>query len=584
MKSHVVTALLAVMAAMPLSGEASILRIAVQHRVGDAPLMLDSLRYANGAGETFSVTRLSYLISGLALRRADGSWFEVADSTAWMNAATHRVTTRFEGIIPDQYQALRFRVGLDKTANASDPAQRAPDHPLNPNLNGLHWSWQGGYIFMALEGMWRRGNDQPKGFALHLARDPFLTEVTIEKRIDLRKDAEELLILDVAAIFSGAKKISFEKDGTTTHSKDGDPLAVAMRDNLSKAWSIRADVIAPTVIEAVKPRPKPLYMPAKLTPYRFEMAAYFPMPDLPPDNPLLEERVALGDKLFHDNALSLDGTVSCSSCHVTAAALSDPRRFSIGIRAQSGNRNGMAIFNMAWKREFFWDGRAPSLRAQTLMPIQDPREMGETPDGVVAKLRASKDYAGAFERAFGSPEITSEKIGLALENFVLTLTSFDSKFDRSQRGVEKLTADEERGFLLFMTEREPRLGSMGADCFHCHGGALFTDHQFRNNGLAIDEADLGRAKVTKAAIDRGAFATPSLRNVALTAPYMHDGRFATLEEVIDHYSEGVKRTDTLDPNLAKHPDGGLHLSADDKRCLVAFLRTLSDGKFASQKP
>lgn len=569
--------------ALAMQTEASVLRLAVQHRFGDAPLLLDSLRYENGAGETCSITRLSYLISGVSLRRADGSWYEVPDSIAWVNAASHRATMKVEGVLPDQYQALRFHCGLDKATNASDPATRPPEHPLNPNLNGLHWSWQGGYIFMALEGMWRKGNDQPKGYALHLARDPFLTEVTIEKPVDLRGDAEELVMLDVGAILGGAKKISFEKDGTTTHSKDGDPLALAMKENLSKAFSIRSTAAVPSAPDVVKARPKPLYMPARFTPFRFQMAAYFPMPDLPPDNPLLEERVALGDKLFHDGALSLDGTVSCSSCHVTGAALSDPRRFSIGIRAQSGNRNGMVIFNMAWKREFFWDGRAPSLRAQTLMPIQDSREMGETLDNVVGKLGAMKDYGEAFERAFGSPEITAEKVGLALENFVLTLTSHDSKFDRAQRGVEKLSADEQRGFELFMTEREPRLGSMGADCFHCHGGALFTDHQFRNNGLAIVEGDLGRYKVTKAAIDRGAFATPSLRNVALTAPYMHDGRFATLEEVIDHYSEGVKRTDTLDPNLAKHPDGGLHLSADDKRALVAFLRSLTDSQFVTTK-
>lgn len=561
--------------------EASTLRLAVQHRVGDQPLTLDSLRYENRAGESFSVTRLSYLLSGVALKRADGSWLEMPDSVAWLSAATHRVTARFDGVVPDRYQALRFRVGLDKKTNETDPATRPPEHPLNPNLNGLHWSWQGGYIFMALEGLWRRGTEQPKGYALHLARDPFLTEVTIERAIDLSKDAEELIILDVAGVLGAVKSMSFEKDGTTTHSKDGDPLAIAMKENLAKSFSIRGDALPAIAADTSRPKLKPLYMPAKVTPYRFQMAAYFPMPDLPMDNPLIEERVSLGDRLFHDNALSLDGTVSCSSCHMTNSAMSDPRRFSIGLRAQSGNRNGMGIFNMAWKREFFWDGRAPSLRAQTLMPIQDPREMGETLDGVVAKLGASKDYGDAFEQAFGSREITAEKIGLALENFVLTLTSFDSKFDRSQRGEEKLTDDEQRGFMLFMTEREPRLGSMGADCFHCHGGALFTDHQFRNNGLVIDEADLGRYKVTKAAIDRGAFATPSLRNVALTAPYMHDGRFATLEEVIDHYSEGVKRTDTLDPNLAKHPDGGLHLSPEDKRCLLAFLRTLSDPKFVT---
>lgn len=560
---------------------ASVLRLGVQHRVGDSPLSLDSLRYENKAGERFSISRLSYLISGVSLRKADGIWVDVPESIAWLNSATHRVTARFDKVPPDRYMALRFHIGLDKKTNETDPATRPPEHPLNPNLNGLHWSWQGGYIFMALEGLWRKGNEPPKGYALHLARDPFLTEVTIERDFDLRSDAEELVVLDVAAILGSEKSISFEKDGTTTHSKDGDPLAIAMHKNLAKAFSIRSGSNPPLALEPSKPRLKPLFLPTKVTPFRFQMAAYFPMPDLPMDNPLIEERVALGDKLFHDSTLSLDGTVSCSSCHATGAAMSDPRRFSIGIRAQSGNRNGMGIFNMAWKREFFWDGRAPSLRAQTLMPIQDPREMGETLDGVVAKLSASKDYGDAFERAFGSRKVTPEKLGLALENFVLTLTSFDSKFDRSQRGEEKLTDEEQRGFLLFMTEREPRLGSMGADCFHCHGGALFTDHQFRNNGLAVNEEDLGRAKVTKASIDRGAFATPSLRNVALTAPYMHDGRFATLEEVIDHYSEGVKRTDTLDPNLAKHPDGGLNFSAEDKRALVAFLKTLSDPKFAT---
>jgi cytochrome c peroxidase len=164
---------------------------------------------------------------------------------------------------------------------------------------------------------------------------------------------------------------------------------------------------------------------------------------------------------------------------------------------------------------------------------------------------------------------------------MLTLTSHDSRFDRAQRGLETLSAEEQRGFELFMTEREPRMGSLGGDCFHCHGGALFTDHQFRNNGLEITEADLGRFKVTKAGIDRGAFATPGLRNVALTAPYMHDGRFTTLEQVLDHYSVGVHRTDTLDPNLAKHPNGGLHLTMDDKKSIIAFLKTLTDAGFVS---
>ena len=184
-----------------------------------------------------------------------------------------------------------------------------------------------------------------------------------------------------------------------------------------------------------------------------------------------------------------------------------------------------------------------------------------------------------FAAAFGSPQITAEKIGLALEQFVLTLTSFDSKFDRAMGGQAKLAADEQRGFELFMTEYEPRTGQFGADCFHCHGGANFSTHGFANNGLDADFKDSGRYEVTKKAGDKGKFAVPSLRNVALTAPYMHDGRFPTLEEVVEHYSRGVKRSTTLDPNLAKHPAGGLNLSAADKAALVAFLKTLTDERY-----
>ena len=192
------------------------------------------------------------------------------------------------------------------------------------------------------------------------------------------------------------------------------------------------------------------------------------------------------------------------------------------------------------------------------------------------------DYPALFTEAFGSPEITAEKISLALEQFVLTLTSFDSKFDRALRGEAKFTQPEQRGFELFMTEYEPRSGRFGADCFHCHGGALFSDHQFHNNGLDAVPLDLGRFLVTTNAGDRGKFSTPSLRNIALTAPYMHDGRFKTLEEVVEHYSTGLKRSATLDPNLAKHPDGGVRLMVEDQRALVAFLNTLTDEKFGAQ--
>ena len=165
----------------------------------------------------------------------------------------------------------------------------------------------------------------------------------------------------------------------------------------------------------------------------------------------------------------------------------------------------------------------------------------------------------------------------------MTRTSFDSKFDRVLQGKAQFTEEEQRGFTLFATEYDPRREQFGADCFHCHGGPLFQSQAFANNGLDSEFKDLGRAKITGKDSDRGKFATPSLRNVELTAPYMHDGRFKTLEDVVEHYSTGVKRSGTLDPNLAKHPDGGVPLKAEEKRALVAFLKTLTDEKYGGVK-
>jgi cytochrome c peroxidase len=206
------------------------------------------------------------------------------------------------------------------------------------------------------------------------------------------------------------------------------------------------------------------------------------------------------------------------------------------------------------------------------MPIIDPLEMDETLENVVAKLAADPAYPPLFRAAFGSGEITPENIGLALENFLLTRVSFSSKFDRFFAGLETLTAQEKRGFELFFTESEPRMGRLGADCFHCHGGANFTDHSFHNNGLKSND-DRGLEAFTGLATDRHKFSTPSLRNISRTAPYMHDGRFATLEEVIEHYNAPPTRSTTLDPNLAKHPQG-LGLNEEDNAALIEFLKTL----------
>ena len=554
---------------------AASLEITVEPVFNGEPLRLDSLRYENAAGETLSFTRLSYLVSGIAIERDDGQWVEIPDSTAWMDAASKRNSVLLENVPEGSYRALRFHIGPDAVANAADVSQIPANHPLNPNLNGLHWSWQGGYIFMAVEGHFRTGNAEPKGYAHHLARDPNRTRINLNAPLDLKNDAGVLIRFDLATLFNAPRPLSFEKDGTATHSREGDPVSAALVSNLRGAFSVGK--VASSVQNVIKPPPvTPIDLPEAYTPYRFTMSRIFPIPDLPRDNPLINERVSLGEKLFHEKSLSRDGTISCATCHQADAAFTDRLPVSNGIEKRKGDRNAMPLFNLAWKHEFFWDGRAKSIREQVLMPIQDHDEMDESLDRICEKLTASTEYPALFRAAFRSPGISAEKISLALEQFLLTLGAHDAKIDRAFGGKATLTDEEKRGFELFMTESEPRTGQFGADCFHCHGGALFTDHQFHNNGL--DGSDPGRSKVTNLPGDEGKFSTPSLRNVALTAPYMHDGRFATLEQVVEHYSSGIHRSATLDPNLAKHPEKGLNLNTADKAALVAFLKTLTDEK------
>jgi len=321
-----------------------------------------------------------------------------------------------------------------------------------------------------------------------------------------------------------------------------------------------------------------------LTPYELNYGS-FPPPQLPADNELTKEKVKLGKMLFYDKKLSNDLTLSCASCHKQEDAFNDIRKFSIGTAGLPGGRQAMAIFNMAWHRAgFFWDGRAPLLRDQALLPIQDPLEMNETLENVIVKLDAEEIYKNQFTRAFGSEEITSEKIGLAMEQFMLTILSMDSKYDQVESGKGSYTAAEQKGKDLFFKEyNEFFPNESGADCAHCHGGANLDNSQFMNNGLDTDAefTDLGRAKVTKDPKDNAKFKVPSLRNIELTPPYMHDGRFATLEEVIDHYNNEIDSSSTLDRALLATRSTGLRLSDEDKRNLIAFLKTLTDASLAN---
>ena len=561
---------------------ASDLRVDFVPRFNGVPLVFDSLANQTAGGQKISVTRLDFLLSDVALRRADGTWIEQKNWFAFIGARDGKTNFTLENIPGGNYDRIRFHIGLEPAINHGDAAQWPADHPLNPEVDHLYWGWSKEYVFLALEGGWQNGTRQ-SGFSYHLATDRQLMTVELPVALDLNSDRELQIALDAGKIFATPNQIELSDSSDTSHSRTNDLLAGQIRQNVESAFA--ADGVREfSPIAELTSGTNHIEIASDATPYRFTFADYFPRPDLPLDNPLTGEGVVLGSRLFFDRRLSAGNSESCATCHNPRLAFSQPRRFSRGVDGDIGTRNAMALENLAWKDSFFWDGRAATLREQVLQPIQNPIEMHESLSTAVAKISADKDYHRLFANAFGSPEITSDKIARALEQFLLVQVSFDSKFDHVMNGAAKFTDEEARGYILFNTEYDPYHGQYGADCFHCHGGPMLQSQSFANNGLDSAFRDLGRFNVTKRAGDDGKFAVPSLRNVAVTAPYMHDGRFQTLDQVVEHYCTGMKRSPTLDPNLAKHPDGGVPLSAEDKRALVAFLKTLTDEKFLPPEP
>lgn len=297
------------------------------------------------------------------------------------------------------------------------------------------------------------------------------------------------------------------------------------------------------------------------------------IPYLPNNVPLTVEAVELGRMLFYDKALSNDRSLSCASCHQQEHAFSDPRPFSIGTDGSVGGRNAMAIVNMAWDNSFFWDGRSVSLEDQALLPVVDHAEMRNTWPVVVQRLQADDRYPPRFLKVFGSATIDSMRVVKAIAQFERTLLSFNSRYDRFEYGGDSLalTPQEIRGKELFFR---------GAHCADCHTGPLLADHALRNNGLDLVHTDLGLGAVSGNAAQNGRFKTTTLRNIAVTAPYMHDSRFATLEEVVDFYADDVQLDSPfLDNHMLPWMIGQVNLSAQDRSDLVAFLRSLTDHGF-----
>ena len=302
-------------------------------------------------------------------------------------------------------------------------------------------------------------------------------------------------------------------------------------------------------------------------------------PVIPNNNPLTEEGIALGKKLFFDRRLSKNNAKSCASCHNPNNAFSDITQFSVGVDGQTGTRNAMPLFNLAWNfgDRFAWDGKELGLERQVFEPVRNPIEMHSDWTDLESKLQQDAQYPTLFLQAFGTSTIDSTLVAKAIAQFERTLISGNSKFDQYLLGNVNLTPEELNGFNVFMEEAR-------GDCFHCHGSnnnPLWTDNDFHNNGLDATFTDLGLGAVTGDPNDNGKFKTPSLRNLAFTAPYMHDGRFATLDEVIDFYSAGLQASTTIDPLMKKVGQGGVQLTPQDKADLKAFLLTLSDNDFVN---
>jgi len=308
-----------------------------------------------------------------------------------------------------------------------------------------------------------------------------------------------------------------------------------------------------------------------VTPYQFQQPESFPSVTYNlSNNPITPEGFELGRALFYDVRLSSDNTVSCGSCHVQEVSFADPvHRFSVGVSNQSGTRNAPPLTNLAFRNFFMWDGGVNQLDFVPINAIQSPIEMNIAIKDLVYKLNRTPYYPEKFKKAFGKDSVDSQQLLKALAQFTVMMIADNSTYDQYRKGQVKLTADELEGLTLFTQK-----------CQGCHSGELFSDGYFHNNGLdASFSNDSGRARITEFEGDAGKFLIPSLRNVALTAPYMHDGRFKSLAEVLEHYSTGVKESSTLDPILKQNGVLGIPMTSDEKEKIMAFLRTLTDRSF-----
>ncbi len=315
---------------------------------------------------------------------------------------------------------------------------------------------------------------------------------------------------------------------------------------------IEPDVPADSVIEIIPngwPTPH----------YRFE------------NNAITSEKFKLGRALFYEPMFSADNTISCGSCHQQFAAFAHAaHQYSHGINGLLGIRNAPALQNLTWNPSFMHDGGVNHIEVLPPAPITNPVEMNETLPNVVAKISASAKYRDMFRKAYGDDTVTTQRLFRAIAQFMGTMYSYRSKYDQVKQGTRTFSAAEQNGYSLFLQK-----------CASCHQEPLFTDYKFRNNGLSVNPAikDSGRTHITRDLADLYKFKTPSLRNIELSGPYMHDGRYASLMECLNHYTNNITASATLDPSLS----AGIAMTTQEKNDIIAFLKTLTDTEFTSDR-
>lgn len=337
--------------------------------------------------------------------------------------------------------------------------------------------------------------------------------------------------------------------------------------SINRQWlaavTLPALLFTPSVFAQMASKAATVPVPLGLIPVQF-----------PKDNPYSPEKAALGKLLYFDTRLSADNSISCASCHSPQHAFTDGKAVSDGIRAQKGGRSAPTVINRAYSLNQFWDGRAKSLEEQAGGPMQNPIEMGNTHEGVVKSIQAIPGYAPLFAKAFGSPEIDIDRTTKAIATYERTVLSGNSAYDRYKAGNKSaLNAAQVRGMDIYFNK---------AKCDQCHEGVNFTLNSYHNLGVGIDKPtpDVGRYAITKNEADWGTFKTPTLRDIARSAPYMHDGSLATLEEVVDFYNKGGTKNRNLDEKMKP-----LNLTKDEQTDLVAFLKSLNgEGWMAQHQP